>query len=49
MQRRIAEGSLAVLGASYDIDAGRVSFLDVPAELKQSGMASARGDAAAAT
>lgn len=48
MQRRIADGSLVVLGASYDIGTGRVSFLDVPAELKQSGVASARGDAAAA-
>lgn len=47
VQQRIGEGRLVVLGATYDIGSGRVSFLDAPAELRQPSAASARGDAAA--
>jgi len=48
VQQRISEGRLIVLGATYDIGSGRVTFLDVPAELRQSSATSARADAAVA-
>lgn len=48
VQRRIGEGRLVVLGATYDIGSGRVSFLEVPAELKLPSSVSARSDGIAA-
>jgi carbonic anhydrase len=48
VQQRISEGRLVVLGATYDIGSGRVSFLDVPAELRQAPVVSGRADAALA-
>ncbi|MET0343918.1 MAG: carbonic anhydrase [Polyangiales bacterium] len=47
LQQRIREGKIVVLGATYDIGSGRVSFIDAPAELLKAPSTTARGEAAA--
>lgn len=37
LERRIHEGTLVVLGATYDIGTGKVSFLDAPSESVRAG------------